>query len=227
VLTRAALALKPRHAWFEHAARQKLPELANGPWARKRIDLTVEGFSMFSAGKPTGVKLYLHHTCASGFERRSTRKLLERCRVEDRVILGGTANQEPALSAERLNLVYNACDVGLNTSMAEGWGLVSFEHAATGAAQIVPGFGTCAEVWRDAAVPLAADGEAVFLFAEHYAMNIVSPEQIAAKLESLYVDGEFRRRVAAAGYRNATDPKYHWGNIARRWDDLFQKILAG
>lgn len=85
-------------------------------------------------------------------------------------------------------------------------GLVSFEHAATGAAQIVAGYGTCAEVSRGAAVPLEAEGEEVFLFAEHYAMNLVSAEQIAAKLESLYADGEFRRRVATAGFRNATDP---------------------
>ena len=37
-----------------------------------------------------------------------------------------------------LNLLYNACDVGITTSMGEGWGLVSFEHGAAGAAQIVP-----------------------------------------------------------------------------------------
>ena len=213
----------------------KVPELldsfvvlnANRPWARKRIDLTVEGFAMFSRGKPAGVKLYLHHTLTSDFERRSTQKLLKRFQVEDRVILGGTAHEEPAVSGEQLNLLYNACDVGLNTAMAEGWGLVSFEHAATGAAQIVPGYGTCAEVWRGAAVPLDAEGEHVFLFASHYAMNTVSAEQIAAKLESLYVDDEFRRRVATAGYRNATDPQYRWSNIARRWDDLFQTVLGG
>jgi glycosyltransferase involved in cell wall biosynthesis len=104
---------------------------------------------------------------------------------------------------------------------------VSFEHAATGAAQIVPGYGTCAEVWRDAAVLLDAEGEDVFLFADHYAMKIVSAEQIAAKLESLYSDDEFRRRVAAAGYRNATDPQYRWENIILRWDELFQKVLEG
>ena len=28
----------------------------------------------------------------------------------------------------RLNLLFNACDVGINTSMGEGWELVSFEH---------------------------------------------------------------------------------------------------
>jgi glycosyltransferase involved in cell wall biosynthesis len=74
---------------------------------------------------------------------------------------------------------------------------------------------------------LAAEREDAFSFASHYTMNIVSAEQVAAKLESLYVDNEFRRRVATAGYRNATDPMYRWESIARRWDDVFQKVLGG
>lgn len=200
---------------------------ANRPWLRKRIDLTVEGFAMFSQGKPAGVKLYLHHTLASARERNWIQELLELFRVEDRVILGGTAYDEPPLSLEQLNLLYNACDVGLNTAMGEGWGLVSFEHAATRAAQIVPGYGTCADVWQGAAVTLESEGEGVFLFAGHYSMNTVSAEQVAAKLELLYVDDEHRRRIAAAGYRNATRPEYRWSNIAEQWDGLFQTVLGG
>src|SRR5262249_16936317 len=94
---------------------------ANRPWARKAIDLTVEGFAMFSRSKPAGVKLYLHQARTSEFERRATRKLLKLFQVEDRVIIGGTTSQEPVLSGEQLNLLYNACDVGINTAMAEGW----------------------------------------------------------------------------------------------------------
>jgi glycosyltransferase involved in cell wall biosynthesis len=200
---------------------------ANRPWLRKRIDLTVEGFAMFARGKPASVKLFLHQPLTSEFERQSMQDLLKLFRVEDRVILGGAALKESPLSGKQLNLLYNACDVGLNTAMGEGWGLVSFEHAATGAAQIVPGYGTCAEVWRGAAVPLESEGEDVFLFAGHYSMNIVSPEQVAAKLESLYGDDEYRREIAAAGYRNATRPEYRWSNIAEQWDGLFQTVLGG
>jgi glycosyltransferase involved in cell wall biosynthesis len=58
-------------------------------------------------------------------------------------------------------------------------------------------------------------------------MNTVSAEQVAAKLELLYVDDEHRRRIAAAGYRNATRPEYRWSNIAEQWDGLFQTVLGG
>jgi hypothetical protein len=51
----------------------------------------------------------------------------------------------------------NACDVGINRAMGEGWGLASFEHAAAGAAQVVPNHTACSEIWRERAelIPLA------------------------------------------------------------------------
>jgi len=36
------------------------------------------------------------------------------------------------LPDNELNIVYNACDIGINTSVREGWGLVSFEHGGYG-----------------------------------------------------------------------------------------------
>ena len=33
----------------------------NRPVARKRVDLTIEGFARFARGKPGNVRLYLHH----------------------------------------------------------------------------------------------------------------------------------------------------------------------
>jgi hypothetical protein len=65
--------------------------------------------------------------------------------LEDRVdlnpLVGGI------VSDRELNLLYNACDVGINTSMGEGWGLVSFEHGAAGAAQVFPDHTACTELW--------------------------------------------------------------------------------
>ena len=46
-----------------------------------------------------------------------------------------------------LNLLYNACDVGIDTSMGEGGG-GQLRHGAAGPAQIVPAHSACAEVWN-------------------------------------------------------------------------------
>ena len=55
--------------------------------------------------------------------------LAKRYDIEGRLIISNMSKEVPADSVERLNLIYNACEVGINTSTGEGWGLVSFEHA--------------------------------------------------------------------------------------------------
>ena len=67
--------------------------------------------------------------------------------IADRLLVSTTAADHPTLDDEHLNLVYNACDVGLNTSTGEGFGLVALEHGATGAAQVLPDHSACAELY--------------------------------------------------------------------------------
>jgi hypothetical protein len=62
------------------------------------------------------------------------------------------------LPDETVRLLYNACELGVSTSMGEGWGLGTFEHAATGAAQIAPDHTTFSENWHGAAALAAAGG---------------------------------------------------------------------
>ncbi len=45
------------------------------------------------------------------------------------------------MSDRDINILYNACDVGLNTCEGEGFGLCQFEHAAVGCPQVAPNIG--------------------------------------------------------------------------------------
>lgn len=45
------------------------------------------------------------------------------------------------LSDKDINILYNACDIGLNTCEGEGFGLCQFEHAAVGCPQVAPSIG--------------------------------------------------------------------------------------
>lgn len=45
------------------------------------------------------------------------------------------------MSDRDINVLYNACDIGLNTCEGEGWGLCQSEHAAVGCPQVVPKLG--------------------------------------------------------------------------------------
>jgi D-inositol-3-phosphate glycosyltransferase len=123
------------------------------------------------------------------------------------------------ISDERLNLLYNACDVGITTSMGEAWGLTSFEHGATGAAQIVPDHTAFRENWTGAAELVPADGRQ-HLASEYADMHVVEPPQVAWALERLYRDRAHRWQLAQAAHRNATSARYRWDTIAKRLDGV-------
>lgn len=196
---------------------------ANRPMERKRIDLTIEGFARFAQGKPANVKLWLHHAIMNADEHAAMMALATRRDIADRLRL--TPLGSPPLADDELNLVYNACDVGINTAMGEGWGLVSFEHAATGAAQIVPRHSACAELWEGAA-ELIETQEIGVPRCSLLAMRTVSPTGVAMALERLYADREYRYAMSLAAFRNATKAEYRWERIAAQWRTVFDDLLC-
>ena len=105
---------------------------------RKRLDITLKGFAQFAEGKPENVFIYLHQTSTDDYTNQRMRRLVVSFGLEKRVLINVLNVNGESLTEQQINLLYNACDVGINTSMGEGWGLISFEHGATGAAQIVP-----------------------------------------------------------------------------------------
>lgn len=195
---------------------------ANRNQPRKRIDVTMKGFSLFAEGKPDDVFLYLHMGVQDlGWDVKT---LAQRYGIEDRLILTEESHSTPGVPDEMLNRIYNSCDVGLNTSLGEGWGLVSFEHAATGAAQVVPDHSACKELWSDSAIlmqPVAT------LVAEGILTEgkLVAPEAVAEALERLYVDRDLLERMALAAYETATRDEFQWTNVADQWDRLFESVL--
>jgi glycosyltransferase involved in cell wall biosynthesis len=198
---------------------------ANQPWPRKRIDLTIEGFALFAQDKPTNVRLVLHHAGRNEWEMDRILRIAKRFNIVNRIMLTPIVDGKSELSVKELNLLYNACDIGVNTAMGEGWGLVNFEHAATGAAQIVPRHSACVEIWDGAADFLEPMDKKKFLFAPHYQLQPVAAEDLAKKLERLYRDEDYQRDMAIAAYQRVTLPKYDWRNIAKEWVALFESVL--
>lgn len=195
---------------------------ANRNMPRKRIDLTMQGFAQFAKDKPANVKLYLH--MATEDTGWNVLILAKRYGIFDRLIMTQADNSRPTFSDEQLNLLYNACDVGITTVTGEAWGMVSFEHAATKAAQIVPRHTSLADLWEGAAefvdpvMTLTYPGNLTHA-------HLVTPESVAAALQRLYEDRVQREALAEAGYRNATRPEFNWNAIAAQWRRLFDEIL--
>jgi glycosyltransferase involved in cell wall biosynthesis len=131
--------------------------------------------------------------------------LAESLGISGRLLVTTDGPDRPQVSDSELNLIYNACDVGLNTARAEGFGLVSFEHAATGAAQIVPSVGACAELWEGVASLLPLEP---------------TPEHVAAALSALYDDRALLAERSRRAYEHATADRFSWSTIAGQWESL-------
>lgn len=194
---------------------------ASRPDKRKRIDLTIQGFAAFAADKPPNVRLCLHHAIIGAAEEEQINSLIRRFGLEQRVYLNPLAGG--VVGDQELNLLYNACDVGINTSMGEGWGLVSFEHGAAGAAQVVPDHTACTELWSGRAelIPPARSYIPEFSVLE---MSEVSPVAVAQSLNSLYADPLCCQRFAQLSFTAAQNPKYSWDTIAGQFDELFLSL---
>jgi glycosyltransferase involved in cell wall biosynthesis len=105
----------------------------------------------------------------------------------------------------RLAALYNSCQVFLNPSWSEGWGLTSAEAMACGCALVSARNGGVDE--------FAMDEESALL------VPIKSPDELAARMLRLLLDAELRHRIARAG----RDRVRHF-----TWDravDAMEKVL--
>ncbi|QIF02901.1 glycosyltransferase family 4 protein [Roseimicrobium sp. ORNL1] len=197
---------------------------ASRPARRKCLDATLRGFAKFAEGKPANVKLCLHHAISTGEHARELRDLASLLDISHRIVWNPLSSTSGPLTDAELNRLYNGCDVGLNTSSGEGWGLVSFEHAAAGRAQIVPRHSACEELWENAAcfIEPAWRGVPEYSLLE---MAEVGAEGTAEALELLYRDRELRERLALAGAQRARHPDWQWHAVRQRWEALFTNTL--
>lgn len=189
---------------------------------RKRIDLTMEAFARFAVDKPSGVKLYLHMGLTdSGWHLE---KLAKRYGIQERLILTSrNITPQSGVSTEVLNIIYNTCDVGLNTSMGEGWGLVSTEQAVTKVGQIVPKSSSCVELFKDCGLLINID---------HYDTypgiltvgSVISTAHAVDLLNTVYYNRDLLADISKKGYDKFASEKYSWANVASQWYNLFEKV---
>lgn len=180
------------------------------PDPRKRIDLTLEAFARFARGRPSGVKLCLHQALGHPEQVEPLRARAVQLGIEGRVIWH-PPNPGP-VSDDDLNRLFNACAVGINTAAGEGFGLVSFEHAATGVPQILPDQPALRELWGNAAMrPATRPVRTPYSPLE---MVEVSVEDTAESLGRLHDEPDLYHRMSLAARNRATATDLDWRRIA-------------
>lgn len=202
---------------------------ANRNQPRKRIDLTIKAFAKFAVNKPDTM-LYLHMGAKDMgwdviplFKNEMSRLGLD---GTNRLILTShQMNYMDAPSDERLNQIYNCCDVGINTADGEGWGLVPFEHASCRKPQVVPNHTACADIWEDAAqlVDIASWIIDKDLGVER---GLIDIDSAVSKLDELYYDKSIYDEVAAACFAVTQRPEYRWEHVAAGFSKAIEDLLS-
>lgn len=203
---------------------------ANRNQSRKRLDVVMYAYKLFlEETKATDSILYMH--CGNTDDSHiNVTELAEKLGITKHIILSYGANGIPSFDVPTLNMIYNICDVGINTGLGEGWGLCQTEHAATGAPQIVPNHSACAELFSG----IDDDRLIVNLSAEFMINNImtvggiVSAKDVANKMVGLYNlkrNGLFKK-IQQESKQRFTDDKYKWETVAGQFKDIFDNVLA-
>ena len=187
---------------------------------RKRLDITMRAFQKFAADKDD-VFLYMH----SGIKdcHIDTVRLAKELGIYDKLILTGMLEGPQRVPQEHLNMIYNVCDVGINTGLGEGFGLPNAEHAATGAPQIVPDHSALSELYSDcgilmpARIPFTIDQIST-------TAKMVEISEVVKAMNELYWDKEKYDKLSKLGYDKFNSESYSWKYIVEQWDILFQKL---
>ena len=109
---------------------------ANNFIPRKRFVSTFRAFEILKKDKNyKNVRLWLHTDTDNPNFNGYFMTL-----IKDYVKSGDIIISKNNITDYVLNLIYNACQIGIQTSSGEGWSLTNCEHEITGAIQVVPDF---------------------------------------------------------------------------------------
>jgi glycosyltransferase involved in cell wall biosynthesis len=192
--------------------------------SRKRQDLTIKAFSMFAKDKPDA-KLALH-SVRNDVKGWDLAQLAEYYGVADKVLFTHEIFAGRQARIGELNAIYNALDIQINTGGGEGWGLTSFEGAASGIPQIVPAWSATKEIWEDNALLL----DVLEVRHEPYMINtaqaVVDTKQAALYMQELYEDRNKLEEVGNKCKEVVERPEYSWHAIGKQFDVLFKETVG-
>lgn len=191
---------------------------------RKAHDITIDAFVKFVKNQNYNPKLKLFLNMLA--DSPQGYNLLELIKV---VCLKNAADYQklilnhifvrPAnsyLSEEKLNALYNAADVGVNTCLGEGFGLCNLEHACIGKPQVISRVSGLADIFQPAYATLITPKINLYLSTlaeEHQGyMQICDAADFAAAFEMYYADPTLAATHGLLAQKTLTK-KYEWMHI--------------
>ncbi|MFN8288654.1 MAG: glycosyltransferase [Chitinophagaceae bacterium] len=186
---------------------------------RKDLATTLKAFAKAVPLFERPAYLCLHTPNLKPGQEEELETLITESGCRERIFLNPMGNEY--VDDCRLVKLFQACAIGINTSLGEGWGMISFEHAACGAAQLVPGHTAQPELWEGAGI-IIGKKRAAKLSTNPFQMYQVNEDDAAAGLVKLVNEEKYLAAVSARCYEHATGKRYSWEQVSGRW----KKILG-
>ena len=203
---------------------------ANRNSQRKRLDLSVMGFVQLLKRNPTGQYYFLFVTNMNpqtgayyDLQRIFLEELklndLERDKFVQRLMIMDTSPPN-TVNDEAINRIYNATDIGVNTSDGEGYGLCQLEHLYTGAPQVVTDVGSYRSFLNEQIAEFIAPVDRVYFpgtMPLGFYTPTFNPLDVAKAFENT-ITSLAERKKAALDFRFKS-----WATVCDAWlDDLIQ-----
>ena len=203
---------------------------------RKATDKTIEAFIIFLKNKnyDPKIKLFINNNSddeANGYE------LLDLINVicfkhnanPNIVILNHIfINSQNYYTDDMVNLLYNACDIGINTCGGEGFGLCNLEHAGIGKAQIISGVGALNDIFSDDnSIKIKSSGEFYLsncIDTHGGYIKICNAMDFANAIDTYYTNRKLMN-VHGQNARTMILDKYNWDKILTKLSDELTSIL--
>ncbi len=198
---------------------------------RKAQDITISAFLQFlkMSNFDERIKLVLHCDLDSNSGYNIFNILKTECMkhkvnydyVANNFIHSFSVNGVTKMSDERINLLYNACDVGINTCIGEGFGLCNLEHASLGKPQIVSNVGGLKDIFENWKQHFTINPSAEYNISSHIddhngTIYICSSFDFAVRLNSMF-NNYSKYEAIANECSQYIHENYDWDFILSNW----------
>lgn len=116
-----------------------------------------------------------------------------------------------------------AMDVGLNTTVGEGWGLTPMEMMACGVPQILPSHSALAEWAGKAATMVPCKGVDTNIMS--VVGQLMDENEAILALNTMYRHAASRSWFRNAGLKLVAQPQYRWENIGERFAEEIRQVV--
>ena len=136
--------------------------------------------------------------------------------------LTGETDTYRGLTDAELNVLYNAADVLVSTTMAEGFGLTQVEALAAGVPVVTTDYSAISEVVGPGGVLIAPAAYITNQYAHEWAL--VDEAAMSVAVERLITKPKLRRELGEAGRRHVA--RYTWTAAVDAFDRLISDVVA-